>query len=151
MLRNAEAYLNMAEACAMMGTQDGLANQYLNALRRTRIKDYVDQTYAGEQLVNEIRNERRKELCFEGHRWFDLRRYTVSDPYPYTKRIFRRYCSYETTSPYANNAVYDYVLEENDAAYTLDIPKNVKEFDTTPMPGNERPERVPLETVENEN
>ena len=151
MLRNAEAYLNMAEACAMMGTQDGLANQYLNALRRTRIKDYADQTYAGEQLVNEIRNERRKELCFEGHRWFDLRRYTVSDPYPYTKRIFRRYCSYETTSPYANNAVYDYVLEENDAAYTLDIPKNVKEFDTTPMPGNERPERVPLETVENEN
>ena len=87
MLRNAEAYLNMAEACAMMGTQDGLANQYLNALRRTRIKDYADQTYAGEQLVNEIRNERRKELCFEGHRWFDLRRYTVSDPYPYSKQI----------------------------------------------------------------
>lgn len=151
MLRNAEAYLNMAEACAMMGGQEGLANQYLNALRRTRIQNYTDQTYAGEQLVNEIRNERRKELCFEGHRWFDLRRYTVSESYPYTKRIFRRYCTYETTTPYAKNAVYDYVLEENDAAYTLDIPKNVKEFDTTPMPGNERPERVPLETVENEN
>ena len=151
MLRNAEAYLNMAEACAMMGAQDGLANQYLNALRRTRIKDYVDQTYAGEQLVNEIRNERRKELCFEGHRWFDLRRYTVSDPYPYSKQIRRKYCTYETTRPYVKNTVYEYILEENDAAYTLDIPKTVKNFDTTPMPGNDRPERVPLETVENEN
>ena len=151
MLRNAEAYLNMAEACAMMSGQEGLANQYLNALRRTRIKDYTDQTYAGEQLVNEIRNERRKELCFEGHRWFDLRRYTVSDPYPYSKQIRRKYCTYETTNPRNLNAVYEYVLEEYDAAYTLDIPKNVKNFDTKPMPGNDRPERVPLETVENEN
>lgn len=151
MLRNAEAYLNMAEACAMMGGQEGLANQYLNALRRTRIQNYTDQTYAGEQLVNEIRNERRKELCFEGHRWFDLRRYTVSDPYPYSKQIRRKYCTYETTRPYVKNTVYEYILEENDAAYTLDIPKTVKNFDTTPMPGNDRPERVPLETVENEN
>lgn len=148
MLRSAEAYLNMAEACAMMGGQDALANQYLNALRRTRIRNYVDQAYTGEELVMQIRNERRKELCFEGHRWFDLRRYMVAESYPYTKKIYRRYCVYETTSPYMRNAIYDYVLEENDAAYTLDIPKAVKEFDTTPMPGNERPERVPVSEVE---
>ena len=72
----------------------------------------------------------------------------VAESYPYTKKIYRRYCVYETTSPYMRNAIYDYVLEENDAAYTLDIPKAVKEFDTTPMPGNERPERVPVSEVE---
>lgn len=144
MFRNAEAYLNIAEACAMMGGQDALANQYLNTLRRNRITDYVDQSYSGEELVSQIRNERRKELCFEGHRWFDLRRYTVAEPYPYTKKIYRKYCTYETSNPRRLEAVYEYVLEENDAAYTLDIPKAVKEFDTTPMPGNERPERIPL-------
>ena len=148
MLRNAEAYLNMAEACAMMGTQEGLANQYLNDLRRARIRNYTDQNYTSAQLVEQIRNERRKELCFEGHRWFDLRRYTVAEPYPYTKKIYRKYCTYETTIPYTLTAVYEYVLEENDAAYTLDIPKAVKEFDTTPMPGNDRPERVAVSEKE---
>ena len=79
----------------MTGKDDGLANQYLNALRRNRIGGYVDQTYSGEELVNQIRTERRKELCFEGHRWFDMRRYTVSNPYPYSKEIFRYYYSYQ--------------------------------------------------------
>lgn len=38
----------------------------------------------GEDLVNLIRDERRRELCFEGHRWFDLRRYAVNPKYPLT-------------------------------------------------------------------
>lgn len=139
MLRSAEAYLNMAEACAMMGTEDALANQYLNTLRKMRIKDYVDQTYAGEELVKQIRDERRKELCFEGHRWFDLRRYTVSNPYPYTKKIYRRYSVYNSDN--ILEKTYVYVLDENDPAYTFDIPKSVKEFDVVPMIGNERPVR----------
>ena len=138
-IRAAEAYLNMAEACAMMGGQDALANQYLNTLRRNRIIDYVDQSYSGEELVSQIRNERRKELCFEGHRWFDLRRYSVSNPYPYSKRIYRRYSVY--TSDYVLEQTYTYVLEENDPAYVFDIPKSVKEFDVVPMPGNDRPVR----------
>lgn len=147
MLRNAEAYLNMAEACAMMGNQDALANQYLNSLRRTRIKNYVDQNYAGEELVRQIRNERRKELCFEGHRWFDLRRYSVAQPYPYTKKIYRKYSVYGGYPNYLLDHTYTYVLEENDPAYTFDIPKSVKEFDVKPMPGNERPVRGALEEI----
>ena len=117
-------------------------------MRRNRLTEDVDASYSGEELVSQIRNERRKELCFEGHRWFDLRRYTVAEPYPYTKKIYRKYCTYETTIPYTLTAVYEYVLEENDAAYTLDIPKAVKEFDTTPMPGNDRPERVAVSEKE---
>ena len=145
MIRNAEAYLNMAEACAML--EDGTANQYLNELRSMRVNNYTAQSYSGEDLVTQIRNERRKELCFEGHRWFDLRRYTVSNPYPYTKEIRRVYPFYtrSSSSLYTLDHVYTYVLEENDPAYTFDIPRSVKEFDVVPMPGNDRPERPALE------
>ena len=97
MLRNAEAYLNIAEACAMMN--DATANQYLNELRSMRIRNYSAQNYSGEELVNQIRDERRKELCFEGHRWFDLRRYTVANPYPYTKEIRRVFPFYTYSAP----------------------------------------------------
>ena len=37
---------------------------------------------SGEELVRFIREERRRELCLEGHRWFDLRRYKVAEKYP---------------------------------------------------------------------
>lgn len=30
---------------------------------------------SGDALITQIREERRKELCYEGQRWFDLRRY----------------------------------------------------------------------------
>ena len=135
----------MAEACAML--EDGTANQYLNELRSMRVNNYTAQSYSGEDLVTQIRNERRKELCFEGHRWFDLRRYTVSNPYPYTKEIRRVYPFYtrSSSSLYTLDHVYTYVLEENDPAYTFDIPRSVKEFDVVPMPGNDRPERPALE------
>ena len=144
MIRNAEAYLNMAEACAML--EDGTANQYLNELRSMRVNNYTAQSYSGEELVTQIRNERRKELCFEGHRWFDLRRYTVSNPYPYTKEIRRVFPFYTYSAPiYRLDHTYTYVLEENDPAYTFDIPRSVKEFDKEPMPGNDRPDRPALE------
>lgn len=44
-------------------------------------------------------------------------------------------------SDYFLEKTYVYVLEENDPAYTFDIPKSVKEFDGVPMPGNDRPVR----------
>lgn len=147
MLRSAEAYLNMAEACAMTGDGEALANQYLNTLRRNRINNYTDQNYSGEELIKQIRDERRKELCFEGHRWFDLRRYTVSNPYPYSKKIYHKYSYYGGYPTYLLEKTETYVLEENDPAYTFDIPKKVKEFDKVPMPGNERPARVALEEL----
>lgn len=83
-LRVSEAYLNRMEALAVMGGEhEAEANDLLNKFRAERIDGYVAQNYAGEELVNQIRTERRKELCFEGHRWFDLRRYAVCEKYPY--------------------------------------------------------------------
>ncbi|MCH5714896.1 RagB/SusD family nutrient uptake outer membrane protein [Niabella hibiscisoli] len=51
------------------------ATKDLNDLRRARIYNYIDQNFTDKQsLVNALYNERFKELAFEGHRFFDLKR-----------------------------------------------------------------------------
>lgn len=141
-LRIAEGYLNLAEAYAMEDDFEG-ANRYLRLLRESRIRNYVHTDYTGERLVEEIRLERRKELCFEGHRWFDLRRYAVCERYPYSRQIRHEFNVYE-----GNRYEWDhtdiYVLEENDPAYVMQIPKSVLEYDEVPMPDNPRNKRPPL-------
>lgn len=140
MLRSAEAYLNMAEACAMLG--DPEANQWLNGLRRKRITGYLDRTYAGEELIGQVRLERRRELCFEGHRWFDLRRYAACETHPYKREITHVFHVYSD-----NRFIYEsgqgYVLKMDDPAYTFAIPKKVIEFDLVGMPNNKREKRSP--------
>ena len=59
--------------------------------------------YSGEELVDEIRNERRKELCLEGHRWFDLRRYAACVKYPFKKEIVRVFAEYSQDNNYKTN------------------------------------------------
>ncbi len=136
-LRVAEGYLNMAEACAMLG--DAEANTWLNDLRRNRIADYKKQSYSGEKLVEEIRNERRKELCLEGHRWFDLRRYSVNHKYPYHKEIVRVFAKYnEEGSSFEGAELFK--LEKNDLSYVFKIPESVLEYHAD-MPNNERKKR----------
>ena len=68
----------------------------------------------GDDLVEMIRQERRLELCFEGHRWFDLRRYGMPS--------FSR--------EWWNDGVLvkQYTLEKNDPSYTLPIPQAVIEL-----------------------
>ena len=74
-LRTGEMYLIRAEASAQAGKEAmGLAD--LNALRAARINNYTNVTLSGQDLLNAIALERRKELFGEGHRWFDLKRTT---------------------------------------------------------------------------
>jgi hypothetical protein len=72
--RTSEMYLIRAEAYAEKNDLvQGAAS--LNALRAARITGYVNQTFASKDaLVNAIITERFKELAFEGHRYFDLKR-----------------------------------------------------------------------------
>ena len=148
-LRLAEAYLNKAEACAMQAGKEADACEALNELRANRISGYEDETYTGEGLVSEVRNERRKELCFEGQRWFDLRRYAVNVQYPYKRKITHvlNVCPDEG-SDYLFSRYY--VLEEDDLAYTFSIPSNTMDFDKVPMPDNPREKRDPIEMEDDE-
>lgn len=73
-LRLSEMYLIRAEAYANQGDAPE-ASADLNTLRAARIDGYVDVTLNGGALMDAIKEERRKELFMEGHRWFDVRRY----------------------------------------------------------------------------
>lgn len=106
--RAAEVYLNMAEAYAAQG-RDAEALDLLNTLRRSRISGYVDrstQEVSGDALKTLVEDERRRELCFEDHRWFDLRRYNRSISHEYVR----------------DGMHYQVSLTPDDWGYTLQVP-----------------------------
>lgn len=75
--RYAEILLNAAEALNEAG-QTEQAYQYVNQVRaRVGMPAYSGMTQA--KLRERIRNERRIELCFEDHRFFDERRWKLFD------------------------------------------------------------------------
>ena len=137
-LRTAEAYLNLAEALVMQG-KEAEANSVLHQLQRQRIDDKLEDR-TGEELVNEIRNERRRELCFEGHRWFDLRRYSVLEKHPLHKTVVHAFNAYTEQNSFLTTHLF--TLPSGDAAYTFSLPESFISFDKVPMPNNLRPERV---------
>ncbi len=72
-IRYAEVILTLAEGYA--GTGDNVnALIYLNQLAKLRDPAFIGYTSTGPQLISDIINERRKELAFEGLRFFDLTR-----------------------------------------------------------------------------
>ena len=103
-------YLNSAEAAA----QSDKLPQARTRLLELMEKRYTPEAYAAkatavnamakEVLIEEILNERKRELAFEGHRWFDLRR---------------------TTRPRIEKVLKGgtYVLEQDDQRYTIQIPR----------------------------
>lgn len=138
LLRTPEAYLTLAEALAM-NNQEDVARQTLERFLLTRMKTPVDIAYTGQDLIQFIREERAREFLLEGHRWFDLRRYTVCEKYPYTKKIEHGYAYYDSAN-YDISHIHYYTLEENDPAYTLPIPRKIRSFQPE-IGNNERPAR----------
>ena len=53
---------------------DLLAVADYNTLRSNRITGYVDESLSGQALKDAIWDERVRELCFEGHHQWDLKR-----------------------------------------------------------------------------
>lgn len=72
-LRAAEVFLNKAEAYAMLN-QDAQALEALDAVRANRISGFLSNNETGQILKDAIAKERRLELAFEGHRFFDIKR-----------------------------------------------------------------------------
>ena len=117
-LKVTEAYLNAAEGAARLYLESNNtayrteALQWMNQLRRFRFADenYEEQEPASAaDLLSLVQNERRRELCFEHHRWFDLRRYGME----------RLTHVWNPTSSIRE----EYTLEKNDPGFTLLIPK----------------------------
>lgn len=133
-LRLSEAYLNYAEAKAMIGGEGmGEATSALNTLRSKRFdpEDFEDEEFATqEELIDFVRDERRRELCFEGHRWFDLRRWGMPS---FTHKW---HDNAESTSTFR--------IEENDLLYTVPIPDEALQMNSS-LEQNELPDkRTPI-------
>ena len=76
--RVAELYLNKAEALYHTGDEDGARDAVNEVRNRAGMPDI---TSTGEQLLEDIKHERRIELAFEEHRYFDVRRWMEADKY----------------------------------------------------------------------
>ncbi|HEY9551569.1 MAG TPA: RagB/SusD family nutrient uptake outer membrane protein [Prevotella sp.] len=129
-IRTAEAYLNKMEAEALLNKAAD-ANADLEAFCQTRYKNYSSQNLSGEKLLQAIRLERRREFCYEGFRWFDLRRQGM----PEITHIYRA----EKGGPKLK-----YVLKHNDALYTLPLPSVIfdQNADLVQNESRNAPERV---------
>ncbi len=73
--RYGEIILNYAEACIGLG-EEAEARTYINMIRQRA--GMPDITESGQALVDRYRNERRIELAFEQHRYFDVRRWMIA-------------------------------------------------------------------------
>lgn len=111
-VRASEALMNRAEAYVQLNKL-GDALKDLNDMRRRRIIGYTDASISDKAaLLAEVREERRKEFCYEGFRWFDLRRYGRPS-------ITHRY-QHDIAEP-----ILQYTLQEKDPAYTLPFPSGL--------------------------
>ena len=92
-LRWGEVFLNRAEAYARLGGKDNEALADVNLIRaRAGLPDEAMFTTANygprgyKTILDVVLDERRMELCFEGHRMFDI--------YRNKKALDRRYVGY---------------------------------------------------------
>ena len=117
-IRTEEMYLILAEANAHKNNMNA-AVDYLNQLREPKFKrgtytPLVASNFNQQSLFDYVALERRRELCFEGHRWFDLRR---------------------TTRPAMQHEGYSGggTLRQDDPRYVLQIP--MRELSANPQIG----------------
>jgi hypothetical protein len=73
MIRLAEVYLDYAEALLQQDKNVSTAVEYINKVRRRGGASDITTTNKSE-LLDIILNERKVEFCFEGKRFFDLKR-----------------------------------------------------------------------------
>ena len=128
--RYAEILLNAAEALNEAGrTAD--AYQYVNQVRaRVGMPPYSGMTK--DQLRERIQNERRIELCFEDHRFFDVRRWKLfGDATDYNRSAeanlprYRQLGTIYGVSIRENTPVkYNYGVNEKFPYVTFHAPKN---------------------------
>jgi starch-binding outer membrane protein, SusD/RagB family len=113
-LRLSEAYLSLAEAYYYKN-RPAEAVAILEELRLKRYKTTSGTAYkvpiastTGPALLNFIKEERRREMCFEGMRWFDQRRWGMES----FTRVWKEDAG----------VTQNFTMNKNDPAFTLPIP-----------------------------
>ncbi len=79
-LRLSEMYLNAAEAACMLGNYTNARGYIKPILERAVDADYAQEVLANTsdaKLLDLVKKERVKELCFEGHNFFDIVRWKM--------------------------------------------------------------------------
>lgn len=76
-MRYAEVLLNYAEACLELG-EDDEARLTINKIRKRAGMPDIPSTEKGDALMKHYRNERKIELAYEQHRYFDIRRWMIA-------------------------------------------------------------------------
>ncbi len=125
--RYGEILLNAAEA---VNEAEGpnAAYEYINELRaRVGMPAYSGMTKS--ELRERIRNERRIELCFEDHRFFDERRWMLFENQTVSSetsnpRYQQYYNLYGVTVTNPDNPVYEYGPADTHSTRSFTSPKN---------------------------
>lgn len=118
-IRYAEVLLNYAEACLELGEEEE-AIKYLNKIRARAGMPDVPAGETGSALKERYRNERRIELCYEGQRFFDIRRWMIApDVLTNAQGVDIRYPHGSSTPTYSIIEVQE--RSWNNKAYLLPI------------------------------
>ena len=123
-LRTAEVYLIAAEANARLGNLDAAAD-YVNRLRAKRISG--ENTTIGTpssqvEMMNTIITERRKELLFGFHRFFDLKRLNTEPEYQ--KTVTRTFPVVNVSETYPQRT---YTLRPDSRLYIIPFPRSARD------------------------
>ncbi len=127
--RYAEILLNAAEALNEAGSTAS-AYQYVNQVRARVGMPSWSTSLSQSEFRERIRNERRIELCFEDHHYFDERRWELFEDQTYNseaglerrKQIYHLYGVRITSS--GSNTVYTYVDAQSHPTRSFSSPKN---------------------------
>ncbi len=126
--RSSELYLIVAEASFEL-QKEGDALKALEAVRTARIRNYKSVTYTGEELRDEIRLERTKELIGEGFRMGDLRRWHLG---------MNRSNPQEDVAPFLWGSTINMSYPANSYKFTWPIPQSEMEVNPQ-MAGQQNP------------
>lgn len=122
-LRLSEAYLNRAEAYAALGKVDEALSDMKTLLSKRIDGDYTTLLPATtDQLTVRkfVLDQRRLELCFENHRWFDLRR--TQSWYPKDVEHVFSYSTSTSGNVGTVNETEVFTLRSNSPNYTIELP-----------------------------
>jgi hypothetical protein len=130
--RYAEILLNYAEAKYFLGDEP-TCREYINMVRSRPGVDMPPVTESGDALLTRLQHERQIELCFEEHRYFDVRRWKIApvelNKLPKRMDIVKNLTTGVKT--YTVNTMQQFTFVFTDKNYLVPIPQS--EIDKNPL------------------